>query len=286
LYGEEMDRELDRLPIVGHQTASEAVFTPEALIEAVRSERGLGAQAVPAVCVLDFDGDLSDWMVGQGLVEPCESWACFHTAMHEFEIDGVRCGLIARTIGGPYAVLVAEQLAVSGARVVLGLTSAGRVDPQLPIPSIVVASRAVRDEGTSYHYLPPAETVAAPAEVPDLLLAELRRLPLPVCAGMVWTTDAPYRETAEELAAHARAGVLAVEMQAASLFAFAEAKGFPVGVVAHVTNAVDHAGTPFDKGVDVSAWEILQAMCRGGMAYLRIGEGSANLSECRDGSKR
>jgi uridine phosphorylase len=265
-----MDRRLNRLPIVGHQTEREAVFTPEALIEAVRSERGLGAQAVPAVCVLDFDGDLSDWMVSQGIAKPCESWACFHTVMHEFEIEGERCGLIARTIGGPYAVLVAEQLAVSGARIVLGLTSAGRVDPQLPIPSIVVASRAVRDEGTSYHYLPPGETVAAPAEVPEFLLGELRRLAAPVSAGLVWTTDAPYRETAEELAAHARAGVLAVEMQAASLFAFAEAKGFPVGVVAHVTNAVDHAGTPFDKGVDVSGWEILGAMCRGAREYLTI----------------
>lgn len=263
-----MDRRTDRLPILGHATQREAVFTPEALVEAVRAERGLGAQAVPPVCVLDFDGDLTDWMVAQGMVQPCESWACFHTGMHVFEIDGVRCGLIARTIGGPFAVLVAEQLAVCGARVVLGLTSAGRVDPQLPIPSIVVALRAVRDEGTSYHYLPPAETVAALPDLAGFLLGELRTLPVPVAAGLVWTTDAPYRETAEELGAHARAGVLAVEMQAASLFAFGAAKGFAVGVVAHVTNAVDHDGTPFDKGVDVSASAILQAMCRGALGYL------------------
>ena len=263
-----MDHKFDGLPILSHATQSDAVFTAEALVDAVRGERGLQVHAVPSVCVLDFDGDLTDWMVGEGLVRPCESWACFHTAMHVFQIDGVECGLIARTIGGPYAVLVAEQLAVCGARVVLGLTSAGRVDPALPIPSIVVASRAVRDEGTSYHYLPPAETVEAPAELPAYLVKELGELAVPVSAGLVWTTDAPYRETAEELDAYARAGVLAVEMQAAALFAFAEAKGFAVGVVAHVTNAVDHAGTPFDKGVDVSAWAILQAMCRGGIGYL------------------
>ncbi|HEY3824160.1 MAG TPA: hypothetical protein VGL82_06355, partial [Bryobacteraceae bacterium] len=98
-------------------------------------------------------------------------------------------------IGGSYAVLVAEQLRVAGARVLLGLTSAGRVSPSLPVPSLVVATSAIRDEGTSYHYLPPAGVVAASSGLPDLLHAQLQGLRLPVAQGLLWTTDAPYRET-------------------------------------------------------------------------------------------
>lgn len=61
------------------------------------------------------------------------------------------CGIVPRAIGGPYAVLVAEQLLASGATVIVGLTSAGRISPQLSIPSLVLATAAICDEGTSYH---------------------------------------------------------------------------------------------------------------------------------------
>ena len=93
-------------------------------------------------------------------------------------------------------------------------------------------------------------------------------LGLPVSQGLVWTTDAPYRETAEELREHAANGALAVEMQAASLFAFAQARHADVGVVAHVTNAIDHTGEAFDKGPDEHGWQLAQAMCRVGRYFL------------------
>ena len=231
-------------------------------------ERGIKTVTVPNICVLDFDGDLTDWLVQGGLAHPYPAWACFHTTMYSFDVDGTECGIVARTIGGPYAVLVAEQLHVSGARVLLGLTSAGRVSPSLPMPSLVVATSAIRDEGTSYHYVSAADIVTAPAKLAANLYEGLQGLGLPVAQGLVWTTDAPYRETTEELAEHAANGALAVEMQAASLFAFAEARHADVGVVAHVTNAIDHTGEPFDKGSDEHGWHIVQAMCRVGRCCL------------------
>ena len=237
-------------------------------MEAVRTERGIETASVPKICVLDFDGDLTDWLVKTGIAHPYPAWACFHTTMYSFEVDGIECGIVARTIGGPYAVLVAEQLHVSGARVLLGLTSAGRVSSSLPVPSLVVATSAIRDEGTSYHYLSAADIVAAPAKLAASLYNGLQALGLPVAQGLVWTTDAPYRETAEELAEHAVNGALAVEMQAASLFAFAGARRANVGVVAHVTNAIDHTGEPFDKGSDEHGWQLTQAMCRVGKHFL------------------
>jgi len=250
--------------LLQHPLGSRAVFTPEALVEAVRAERGLPPVTVPKVCVLEFDGDLTDRLVAEGLALPFDAWPCFHTRMYVIETPWCRCGIVARTIGGPYAVLVAEQLAVCGARVILGLTSAGRVSPALPVPSVVVADKAVRDEGTSYHYIRAGEVVSGTQQVAEALEREAGARGLPVRRGTVWTTDAPYRETAEQLARHAEAGVLAVEMQAASLFAFSAARGVPVGVLAHVTNAVDHTGESFDKGSQDTDRVLLEAMCKAG----------------------
>jgi len=258
------------IPLLAHPLEAPAAFTPEALLEAVRAARGLPLDPAPRVCVLDFDGDLTDWMVSAGAVKAWKSWACFHTTMHALDVDGIPCGIVPRTIGGPYAALVAEQLRASGAQVILGLTSAGRVSASVPVPSLVVAAAAIRDEGTSYHYLPVSRPAIAHAALADSLLRGLESLGVPVMSGTVWTTDAPYRETKQQLTEYAKQGVLAVEMQAASLFAFAIARGLPVGVVAHVTNAVDYEQTPFDKGSHQFSQRLLEAMCRAAQSFLRV----------------
>ena len=92
-------------------------------------------------------------------------------------------------------MLIAEQLQAAGARIIIGLTSAGRLAPDLPLPCLVVATSAVRDEGTSYHYLPPSPEVACPTPVVAHLERELVATGWSVRCGKVWTTDAPYRET-------------------------------------------------------------------------------------------
>jgi uridine phosphorylase len=258
-------------PLLDHALDSSSAFRPEELVSAVRMAKGLPNIAVPPICFLDFDGDLTDWLVNHGKVRPFDAWACFHTRMYMLEVAGCQCGVISRTIGGPYAVLIAEQLRVSGAKLILGLTSAGRVAPSLPLPSFVVVTGAVRDEGTSFHYVPPSERVACPTPIGEFLTDELGRLGLNAVQGSVWTTDAPYRETTEQLQRHAGAGILAVEMQAASLFSFASVHRMAVGIIAHVTNAVDHQDEQFDKGTDEDSFALMQAMLRAGRTYLEAG---------------
>jgi len=258
----------ESIPLLNHALDAPTVFTPEALVEAVRADRHLTQEPIPQICILEFDGDLTDWLVSTNAAKPFTSWACFHTTMFSFEVDGITCGIVPRTIGGPYAVLVAEQMAISGARVVLGLTSAGRIGRSMPVPGLISVIGAVRDEGTSYHYLPPAATVAGHPDVARYLETELRTLPLPVLSGTVWTTDAPYRETQEQILSHAKTGVLAVEMQAASLFAFSTARRFPSGVVAHVTNSSGGEGRAFDKGARELGFSILEAICRAGAHFV------------------
>jgi len=195
--------------------------------------------------------------------------------MFALELEGMPCGLIARTIGGSYAVLIAEQLHAAGARLIIGLTSAGRVLPDLPLPCLLVVTSAIRDEGTSYHYLPPSREVACPTAIAPLLAGQLSTTGWEVRSGKVWTTDAPYRETETQLRSWAEEGVVAVEMQAAALFAFGKASGAAVAMVAIVSNAVDHAGQQFDTGPQEDGLRILQSLARAARSFLDLVVGSA-----------
>jgi uridine phosphorylase len=255
-------------PILDHPVNEASAFTAEALMNKVRQLSNVGSEPLPPICFLEFDGDLTDWLVEQRIATQFRSWPCFHTRMFSVELEGVKCGIIARTIGGPYAVLIAEQLRAAGARLIVGLTSAGRVAPDLPVPGLVVASSAIRDEGTSYHYLSPGEDATCPLHLTRPITRELSLSGFAVRAGMVWTTDAPYRETNRQLQKWANEGVLAVEMQAASLFAFGRARGVNVAVVARVSNAVDHEGRQFDTGSHDQGLSILKALVRAGASIL------------------
>jgi uridine phosphorylase len=256
------------IPLLAHPLDEESAFTPETLLEAVRLTRSVPRDPVPPICILEFDGDLTDWLVSTGAAKRWNSWACFHTTMHALQVEGTSCGIVPRTIGGPYAALISEQLKSSGARVILGLTSAGRVAASVPVPSLVVATAAIRDEGTSYHYLSPDRPAVAHGKLAEALERGLTSLGIPVLSGAVWTTDAPYRETNRQLVRYAQQGVLAVEMQAASLFAFSIARGTPVGMVAHVTNGVDNQAALFEKGPHEFGLRLLEAMCRAAITFL------------------
>jgi uridine phosphorylase len=265
----------ESLPLLQHALQSPSAFTPERLMAAVRADRGLAQEAVPPLCVLDFDGDLSDQLAAEGITAPWTSWACFHTSMRVATIDGLASGIVPRTIGGPYAVLVAEQLWAAGAKLIVGITSAGRVSRDLPLPSIVIVDEAIRDEGTSLHYLAPSPSVLTPTtKTVDLLMRELSTVSPCVRRGRVWTTDAPYRETPEQLGAWADRGVLAVEMQAASLFAFARAREAQVAMVALVSNSVDQVTGDFDTGGHTFRTDVLSAVVRAARAFVSSGTGT------------
>ncbi|MCU1260171.1 MAG: uridine phosphorylase [Bryobacterales bacterium] len=107
-----------KVPILNHAVDQPSAFTAKNLMNDVRRSRQIPNGNVPQVCILEFDGDITDWLVREGKAAPFESWACFHTSMFAMDLEGVQCGIIARTIGGPYSVLIAEQLRAAGAKVI------------------------------------------------------------------------------------------------------------------------------------------------------------------------
>jgi uridine phosphorylase len=256
--------------LVGKAHGQPSVFRPENLLREGRRQRQLPDQQVPAVCLLDPDGDVVRHLAdtGQGRLEP--GWACYHTQMWTTDVEGLPLGVVGCAVGAPFAVLVAEQLAASGATLVVSITSAGQLAPLAEPPYFVLIDRALRDEGTSLHYQPASTWAHLPSHLAAALtdlgthcgvgdpgraagrsgMASSTARPWAgtMISGASWTTDAPYRETETAIAAAVEAGTVCVEMEAAALYAYASARMRDVVCIAHVTNAMAVDGDDFEKG--------------------------------------
>src|SRR6202040_307119 len=203
---------------------------------------------VPSVCILDPDGDLVRQLRQTGMAKPFVGWPCYHTELDTFDLGGHRVGIVGRVVGASFAVLVAEELFASGCQLLVSLTSAGQIVPAGQPPYFVVIDRSLRDEGTSYHYAPPSEFAEADPTLVEKAALALAQSGLHGVVGASWTTDAPFRETAQAIEAARTKGILAVEMEAAALYAFARARGKSILCLAHVTNTMGLADQDFEKG--------------------------------------
>lgn len=227
---------------------SPSAFTPESLLREARRQKKRGSLPVPDICLLDPDGDIVRQVRAEGRARRHDGWVCYHTDLYVFEQDGLTIGAVGCAVGSSFAVLVAEELFASGCKLLVSVTSSGQLVPIQPPPYFVMIDRALRDEGTSYHYLPPAPFSDAPEAVSRALEGAFDGLDVPVLRGSTWTTDAPFRETDEAISAMRRRGLLAVEMEAAALYAFAAARRKPVVCFAHVTNLMGQIEGDFEKG--------------------------------------
>ena len=237
-------------PLLGAKDYAESsVFRPENLLREARRQRGLPNIPVPPVCLLDPDGDIVSHLESTGRAARHPGWACYHTTLWTFDLNGTEVGVVGCAVGASFAVLVAEQLAASGCELLISITSAGRVCDIGEPPYFVVIDRALRDEGTSHHYLPPGMWSHASRTLLTGLSADaFDDVGQPVLTGAAWTTDAPYRETAGAISSAEALGILAVEMEAAGLYAYATTRRRDVICVAHVTNTMAVGGDDFEKG--------------------------------------
>ncbi|MDX2156115.1 MAG: nucleoside phosphorylase [Hyphomicrobiaceae bacterium] len=248
-------------PILRHKShARPSVFTPEALLREARRQKGIAPGTVPDVCILDPDGDVVRHLLAAGSARKHPAWACYHTDLHAFMHEGVEYGIIGCAVGASFAVLLAEELFASGCKLLISVTSAGQILPVRPPPYFIVIDRALRDEGTSYHYVPASDWSHADEGLVRLAAEALAAEGADVQIGPAWTTDAPFRETEDAIEAARQAGILAVEMESAALYAFATARGRPVLCLAHVTNQMAQSEGDFEKGVVDGAEESLKVV--------------------------
>ncbi|MDH7488203.1 MAG: nucleoside phosphorylase [Anaerolineae bacterium] len=209
-----------RYPILEFDPAREAVIHPSQVVKPAD---------VPERCVVCFFREV---LLGLEQGGQARRVACMRSEIGEIpvyavEVNGVRVAAFQPGVGAPLAAALLEEVIAIGCRKFIACGGAGVLRRDIAVGHLVVPTSAVRDEGTSYHYLPPGREVAASPEAVAAVERVLQRRGVPYLTGKTWTTDAPYRETPDKVRLRRAEGCLTVEMEAAAFFAVAQFRGVP-----------------------------------------------------------
>ena len=255
-------------------------ITPEMLLADRCKREGItpASLALPPVLVATFQGASYQHLAARtGVTPPAArqdgTAVVGGTAIGKTPDEGCPIAVVRLPAGAPTATLVLEGAFVRGVQTALVVGSAGSIRASLPLGSTVVVTDAVREEGTSYHYLPAGVPTCADAEISDLLMQSAAACGANPVRGPTWTTDAPFRETAGAIARHQAAGVAVVEMEAAAIFAVAQVRGVRAGVLVAVS---DELFVPWRPGFHDETY--LTALTRGIDAALLAAEQLARSS--------
>ncbi len=237
--------------MLGQKNLEESsVFTPENLLREARRQKNIPEGNIPAICVLDPDGDIVKYLLKTNQAELDKHWACYHTNLYKFQNKEQTIGIIGNAVGASFAVLLAEQLFVSGCKLLISITSAGIINPPKNNSRFILIESALRDEGTSFHYLAPDKTAAINNHLYNTLTGLFSNTEISLESGTSWTTDAPYRETKAAIEIAQNRGVTAVEMEASALYSYGLAKKKDIICYAHLANSMAQNEVDFEKGIE------------------------------------
>lgn len=194
--------------------------SPQALIEPGKVLSRL--ENLPEHCVLCFFNDVIASLFADQIHFHQLHSEIGHNPIYIVEQDGMRFAVIHPGVGAPLAVAFLEEAIALGCRKFIACGGAGVLNPEIAVGHLVIPSSAVRDEGTSYHYLPPGREVSASPAGIAAIQQTLDAHAIPYVIGKTWTTDALYRETPAKIARRRAEGCITVEMEAAAFFAVAQ----------------------------------------------------------------
>jgi uridine phosphorylase len=225
-------------PILEFDAAQRAVIEPRDVVEPAD---------VPEACVVCFFGEViaKVCVEGKARVAAVMQWEVGDRPVYVLEHAGQSVGVFHPGVGAPLTTGLLEEAIALGFRKFIACGGAGVLNRDIAVGRIIVPSSAVRDEGTSYHYLPPGRETQASPEGIAAIEAVLKRHNVPYTVGKTWTTDAPYRETPEKVQLRKREGCLTVEMEAAAFFALAEFRGVTFAQMLY--GGDDVSGTKWDS---------------------------------------
>ena len=211
-------------PILEFDPSRPAVIEPSQVISPIDA---------PEHCVLCFFSEALARLGDAGRLRQIaqRKWEDGLWPLYEMSVDGRRLAVAPARVGSATAAGMLEEAIALGCRKFIVCGGCGVLKKDIAVGQLIVVSGAVRDEGVSYHYLPPGREVPAQAAGVIALKSTLERRGVPYRVGKTWTTDAPYRETPARIAARKSEGCLTVEMEAASLLAVAQFRGVVLGQV-------------------------------------------------------
>lgn len=210
----------NKYPILEFDSAREALLEPSILTKPAD---------VAEACVLCFFQDVIAQVCASARVVTYLGSEIGRNPVYEIEVEDKRLAVVHPGVGAPLAAGFLEEVIALGCRKFIACGGCGVLDGALDVGHLVVPTSAVRDEGTSYHYLPPAREVRADPAGLATIEAVLAAHNIPFTTGKTWTTDALYRETRAKIARRKAEGCIVVEMEAAAFFAVAQFRGVAFG---------------------------------------------------------
>jgi uridine phosphorylase len=205
-------------PVLEFDPSREAIIEPKNLVKPAD---------VPEHCVICFFPEVIEKLRQDetACVVFEDHWEDGTHSFCELRVDGRRLAFFHPGVGAPVAAGMLEAAIALGCTKFIACGGAGVLDRDIAVGHIIVPQSAVRDEGTSYHYLEPSREVAASPEGIAAIERVLQERNVDYIVSKTWTTDAPYRETPAKVKLRRSEGCLAVDMEAAAFFAVAQFRG-------------------------------------------------------------
>lgn len=202
----------------------------------IEPKRGKREAFLPASSVLVFTPGDMDIFLQLFSAPPQKTHTICLAQVYVGTYEESAVALTGPAIGAPQAVMVLEKLIALGVREVVAVGWCGSLQSHVAIGDVVLPVAAVSEEGTSAHY-----PVSDSAPVPHPGLLTSMRDVIGMCGlrfheGIVWTTDAPYRETIRKVLSHQRHGVLAVDMETSALLTLAHFRGIHLAIALVVSD--------------------------------------------------
>ena len=161
--------------------------------------------------------------------------------VYEVFYNGKRFGMYKARLGAPACVGCFEDVIAMGARRIILLGNCGVLDRNIKDCGIIIPTRAIRDEGTSYHYAPAADYIEVNKKYRAQFQEVCDRFGYPYVEGITWTTDAFFRETPAKVAARKEMGAICVEMECAAMQAMCDFRGVEFFQFLYAGDNLDHS---------------------------------------------
>ena len=238
-------------PILEHDTASNAFIEPSSVIR---------PRNMPEHCVICFFREVIDKVITEhdAKIIAENRWEDGPHHVYEISYQNQRLAFFHPGVGAPLAAGLLEEVIAFGCRKFIACGGCGVLEKDIAVGNIIVVSGAIRDEGVSYHYVPPDREIIANDVGVNALVNVLSNRGVPYRVGKTWSTDAPYRETLNKIAKRKEEGCLTVEMESAGMMAVAQFRGVIFGQVLY--GGDDLSGSEWDNREWQSRNEIRESL--------------------------
>jgi uridine phosphorylase len=184
-------------------------------------------------CVITFFREVLENMETKGLIKVVKLLNCetMDVPIYEMDYKGRKIHLFLGYVGAAGSAAFLEELIAFGFNKFIVCGGAGVLRKDIAVGHLIIPTSAIRDEGASYHYLPPAREVECNPEVVAKIEEEFKKDKIEYIKAKTWTTDSFYRETEKKIELRKSEACVTVEMEAAAFFAVAKFRNVKLGQI-------------------------------------------------------